>query len=53
MAKIAMQKVQEINSPEIFTQYLALLSHEEACGKALRSYEQHASAISKKIGYGW
>ena len=53
MARITMRKVQETKLSEVFTQHLALLSHEEACGKALRSYEQHASAISKKIGYGW
>lgn len=52
MAWITIRKFHEIKLSAVFARHLALLSHEEVKGQTLQSYEQHASAISKKIGYG-
>ena len=53
MARITMRKVQETKLSEVFTLYLASAATRGVKDKTLRTYEQHASAISKMIGCGW
>ena len=47
------QKVRETILSEVFTLYLASAAAQGVKDKTLRTYEQHASAISKMIGCGW
>lgn len=49
MAWITIRKVHEIKLSAVFARHLALLSHEEVKDQTLQSYEQHASAISKRL----
>ena len=49
MARITMRKTQETKLSEIFTFYLASPAARGVKDKTLRTYEQHISAISKRL----
>ena len=49
MARITMRKTQETKLSEIFTLYLASAAARGVKDKTLRTYEQHISAISKRM----
>ena len=49
MARITMQKVQEIKLSEVFTLYLTSAATRGVKDKTLRTYEQHFNAISKRL----